>query len=191
MKACFIGSHLGLPNELLLTLRKELIQLIEKGCDCFYCGCYGEFDKTIKNILFDLKKSYSFIKVIKIKPYYQRNKYISLQAKQQYKREISKLKEAFGEGTEAYADQLFKFEKDFDYEYYTDWYLEEKKFDDVILYDLEKFPPKARIIECNKQKVRECDYILAYCPVKYSNSWEIKEYAKKLNKKIINLIKEP
>ncbi len=58
--------------------------------------------------------------------------------------------------------------------------------DTIYIDELEKIPYKYRIIERNKWMINKSDYLIAYA--KYvGNAREIKEYAEKRNKKVINL----
>lgn len=197
LKACFIGWHYGLPEEMVSGLKKELDYLITcRKVTTFYCGEYGKFDRQVIKVLNELKKYFNQIKIIKIKPYYQTNKFLSRSDKKEYELLLKNLKRDY------YPEEPmdnFKYKKFLGYynlrkeelkqQYMcASWYLSEKEnFDDVVLLDLDSIPYKARIIEANKWKVRECDYLVAFCVDKYSNSWKIREYAKKLNKKIIDL----
>ena len=60
-------------------------------------------------------------------------------------------------------------------------------YDGVLLPDIEKVPKRFRIIERNKWMVRNADLVIAYVKYDWGGASQMLNYAKKLNKKIINL----
>lgn len=187
MIATFIGSHLGIENNKLSLLQKLILNLINNGFDTFLCGEYGDFDKQVNNILFEIKNIKRLkIKIILIKPYYQYNKFENHKAQTDYiknKKEI--MQDTFPGNLQ---QEIAKFEHNYENECYNMRYLYETKyFDEIIVCELDNIPHKLRIIECNKWKVRQCDAIIAFCPKENSNSWKIKEYAKHLKKLVYEL----
>lgn len=182
----YIGSHFGLSADKLPKLKNILVSLIEKGYNVFYCGDYGNFDGQVNSTLLHLKKEYTNIQMIKVKPYYSSNKFTSPQAKALYQKEKQEILDYYdGEELE---QKLKYFENDLAEDFYNSKYLHEKYFfDEVVVCDLDQYPPKARIIECNKWKVRNSDVLVAYCPHQYTNSGKIRTYAQKLNKTIIDV----
>lgn len=185
MKVCFIGSHLGLPEEELSKLEIVLHSLIKIGCCIFYCGCYGKFDWQVVECLFKLKKDYPKLRIVKIKPYYQFNRFLDKHSEKLYKWGIEELRAEYSKDKEGYDRNKSILEREV---YYKKWFEDEKKyFDETMLCDLDNKPYKTRIIECNKWKIDECDILVSYCPLKQGNSVKIKNYALKKNKKVIEL----
>lgn len=187
MIVCFIGSHLGLPKERLHELKEILIELINLGYKTFYCGVKGGFDWQCVQTLNELKKDYPFIEIVKVKPTYQHNPYISSQKRELFFAKKKAIISDMNKDEESVDFELNRFIDWFGYDYFKDWYLEEQKyFDNIIVPDI-NVPPKYIIIECNKWKVRVSDVLISYCPNKNSNSWKIMKYAEKLNKKVVKL----
>lgn len=185
MKVCFIGSHLGLPEKELIKLKNVVKSLIKKGYNIFYCGCYGKFDWQVIECLFELKKDYPMLRIVKIKPYYQFNRFQNKENEEIYNWGMEEIKKNCGTDKESFERNKRILEQEV---YFKKWFEDEKKyFDDVLLCDLDLKPYRARIIECNKWKVDECDMLVSYCPFKQGNSAKIKNYAIKKNKQVIEI----
>ena len=72
---CFSGHRDDFRNiGIEEPLRKNIIELIEKGYTTFYDGGKGYFDKLSASIVIKLKQKYSYIKIIKILAYYNHDK---------------------------------------------------------------------------------------------------------------------
>ena len=185
MKVCFIGSHLGLPEEELFKLKKVLLSLLHLGCNTFYCGCYGKFDWQVVECLFKLKKDYPKLRIVKIKPYYQFNRFLDKENEKIFKWGMEEIKQNYGKDYEGFERNKRILEQEV---YFKKWFEDEKKyFDEAMLCDIDLKPYRTRIIECNKWKVDECDILVSYCPLKQGNSVKIKNYAIKKNKQVIEL----
>ena len=75
-KCCFAGHRYefncyGVTEE---KLHDILEKLILEGFTIFYDGNLGYFDKLCRSVLYDLKKQYTFIKIISVKYYYNHKK---------------------------------------------------------------------------------------------------------------------
>lgn len=187
MKACFIGNRFGVPYHLLPELKKVITALIEEGCTCFYCGTYGKFDDQVLDILDSLRKQYN-LSIIKVKPYYQPNIFISKREEKYYKEQKTEIEEEykFDGDKERYQMKLHSLKIN---TFYKNWYLTEQNyFTSVIIPDgIEKAHPKYRIIECNKWKVRHSDVLICYSPNRNGNSYKIRTYAAERKKRIIDI----
>jgi len=58
MSACTFFGHHDCPAEIKPKLRETIIELIEKGVDCFYVGNHGAFDRMARSCLRELSQDY-------------------------------------------------------------------------------------------------------------------------------------
>ena len=182
-----MGSHFGMNKDFKDKAKDIITSLIDKGYKTFYCGEYGDFDFQINAILYELKKTHKDIMLICVKPYYCENKFINKKAKENYqKMKKNILSEYYN--FEDLNKRIEYFNDEFKYEFFKNTYLYEKKiFDNVVVCDLDKIPYRLRIIECNKWKVKNCDIIVTFCTNKYSNTYKMRNFALKLNKKVVDI----
>ena len=183
---CFIGSHFGLSQEFKEKAKDIIVSLINNDFKTFYCGMYGDFDMQINSILYSLKKDYDIV-MICVKPYYNENKFLNHKAKENYQT----LKNQIMFEYDKYDDiekRIEYMEEEYKYEFFKNDYIYEKKvFDKVTICELDNIPYKYRIIECNKWKVKNSDVLVTFCTNKYSNSYKIRNFALKINKKVIDI----
>lgn len=185
---CFMGSHFGMPLQCQQKAKDIIKYLIKNNYKIFYCGMYGDFDFQINSILFELKKDNPDIVLIFVSPYYESNKFINKKAKQEYQVLKSQILYEY-EGFDDIKKRIKDFEKDYQNDFFNKKYIYQKKiFDKTILCELDNVPYKFRIIECNKWKVQNSDILVTFCNNKYSNTYKIRHFALKLNKKVIDIV---
>lgn len=183
---CFMGSHFGMTKNSIEKAKNILISLIDNGYKTFYCGEYGDFDLQINSILFNLKKIYKDITLICVKPYYNENKFKSQKCKKEYQALKSKILYEY-EKFDDLDKRIDYIDDEFKYDFFKIKFIYENKFDDVIVCGLENVPYKFRIVECNKWKVKNSDVVVSFCTNKYSNTYKIRQFALKLNKKVVDI----
>lgn len=182
-----MGSHFGMRQNYQEEARNIIISLINDGYKKFYCGTYGDFDFQINSILYNLKKDYPDIIMICVKPYYNANKFLNCKTKETYQTFKAQILNEY-ENYDNLDEKLKNFEENYQYELFNNKFLYEKYiFDDIIVCDLDKIPYKFRIIECNKWKIKNSDVFVTFCTSKYSNTYKMRQYALKLNKKIVDI----
>lgn len=191
MIVSFYGSHYGMSRDELGKLNDAILNLINNGYHTFYCGTYGKFDSQVIDALKEFKKLYPFIKIIKVKPYYQANRFHSQKARRDFIKIADEIRYQNNNDEESVNRELEIEEREAESSY-SDWYYREKKdFDNVFIPDyLDNFPYKYRIIECNKWKIKNSDVCVFY--TRYSHkTLEFYKFAKKLNKNIVLLCDPP
>lgn len=80
-KTCCFTGHRDIPQTEYINIyektKREIINLINKGVEYFIVGGAVGFDTLAATILFDLKQSFSNIKIIVAVPYKAQAKYFS------------------------------------------------------------------------------------------------------------------
>ncbi len=72
MKACFIGHQIiEETEELVSSLKRAVVTLINKGGDTFLFGSKSAFDDLCWKLVTELKKEYSYIKRVYVRVNYQ------------------------------------------------------------------------------------------------------------------------
>jgi len=95
---CFAGHRLDIYNNGIEKQLKEILEkLINEGYTKFLNGYKGDFDKECASVLWELKKKYPHIKLVKVLSYYNPNKI--------YENQLDVLDEVFPEIDEVYPKQ--------------------------------------------------------------------------------------
>lgn len=184
MKACLIGSPLGIPQEKELKLTKAIQKAIHKGCSHFICGDYSNFDNQAKNTLVKVKKEYPYISMIKIRRCLSESEKDTSLPFKTFLQKLSMIKS--NESSEKIEEELERLKKD--YPQYAEKFSDElKNFDHVVFFNLEKVPDVNRCTSYYKKIVENSDVVILYYPRRLSMINEIKAYALKENKFIIDV----
>lgn len=70
MATCTFFGHRQIHENIEPSLKAALTELIENENVCeFYVGCEGQFDRTAKSVLLELKKEYPHIKITVVLAY--------------------------------------------------------------------------------------------------------------------------
>lgn len=70
MKACCGFGHRNVFENISGKLDKAVEEVITQGCEIFYTGAMGEFDRLFSSAVRKAKKIYPHIKLICVKPYF-------------------------------------------------------------------------------------------------------------------------
>ncbi len=194
MKICFAGTRYGLPETRLEELKNIIIQLITQSKDEveFYCSEYGKFERQARRIVSELKKDYPQIKSYWVNPFYRPQKFNNEKAGEEYAYQLSRFENEYKQHPTIRQQEFEKF-KHYAIVYYL--YNDDYKtivdfYDDMIIYELDNVPHKARIIESNKRKVDDCDVVITHCPAASNQSRKIRDYAIKKHKKVIDMYRD-
>ena len=84
-KSCAFTGHRDLKSDFSLKkLEKEIVSLIKKGVDTFYCGMAVGFDLVVGKIVVSLKNEYPQIKLVACVPFNGQEKYYDGEDKERY-----------------------------------------------------------------------------------------------------------
>ena len=70
MKACCGFGHRIIYENISDQLDRAIEDSICQGCELFYTGAMGEFDRLFSTTVRKMKKTYPHIKLISVKPYF-------------------------------------------------------------------------------------------------------------------------
>ena len=70
MKACCGFGHRSVFENITESLDKAVIEAVQEGCEVFYTGAMGDFDRLYSCAVRKAKVSYPHIKLVCVKPYF-------------------------------------------------------------------------------------------------------------------------
>ena len=70
MKACCGFGHREVFENIRGQIEEAVLEAIKNGCEIFYTGAMGEFDRLYSSAVRKAKKTYPYIKLICVKPYF-------------------------------------------------------------------------------------------------------------------------
>ena len=83
--ACAFTGHRVLPSDFSASyLKEQIILLIERGAEVFYCGMAKGFDLLAGETVLALREEYSHIRLILCIPFYNQEKTFSAEDKKRY-----------------------------------------------------------------------------------------------------------
>lgn len=70
MKACCWFGHREVFENISGQIEEAILMAIKDGCEIFYTGAMGDFDSLFSSAVRKAKKTYPYIKLICVKPYF-------------------------------------------------------------------------------------------------------------------------
>ena len=88
-KSCCFTGHRGIPDTekeyVFRRIREEVVNLISRGVNTFYCGGAVGFDTVCGKIIISLKESFPSVKLFLALPCPEQNKYFNSGQNEDYK----------------------------------------------------------------------------------------------------------